>query len=77
MIGVIKTVLALAKFRIALLSTLSTLAGFMLASQGDIGRSSVVIAGVFLLACGSAAMNQYQDRRIDGIMERTRRRPIP
>jgi protoheme IX farnesyltransferase len=35
------------------------------------------MAGVFLLACGSAALNQVQEARIDARMERTRSRPIP
>jgi protoheme IX farnesyltransferase len=33
--------------------------------------------GIFLLASGSSALNQSQDRRIDALMERTRHRPIP
>ncbi len=33
--------------------------------------------GVFLLACGSATLNQVQEWRTDARMERTRRRPIP
>jgi protoheme IX farnesyltransferase len=37
----------------------------------------VPIIGVFLLACGSSALNQYQERDIDARMERTRHRPIP
>jgi protoheme IX farnesyltransferase len=35
------------------------------------------MAGVFLLACGSAALNQVQERRYDAKMARTKDRPIP
>jgi protoheme IX farnesyltransferase len=34
-------------------------------------------AAAFLLACGSCALNQYQEREIDRWMERTKSRPIP
>ncbi len=68
---------ALAKPRIALVSTLSTAAGYLLASRGTGVEGFFVICGVFFLACGSAAMNQYQDRKIDRLMDRTRMRPIP
>jgi protoheme IX farnesyltransferase len=37
----------------------------------------VPVIGVFLLACGSSALNQYQERGIDARMERTRHRPVP
>jgi protoheme IX farnesyltransferase len=35
------------------------------------------ILGVFLLASGSCALNQYQERQNDHLMERTQGRPIP
>ena len=37
----------------------------------------VPMLGVFLLACGSAAINQVQEWRTDTRMPRTRNRPIP
>jgi protoheme IX farnesyltransferase len=33
--------------------------------------------GILLLACGSAALNHYQERNTDAIMDRTKNRPIP
>ena len=38
---------------------------------------AAVVAGAFVLACGSCALNQYQERRIDSLMARTAKRPIP
>ena len=35
------------------------------------------VAGIFLLACGAAALNHYQERNTDALMVRTMNRPIP
>lgn len=37
----------------------------------------LTVVGVFILACGSSAINHYQERISDALMERTKRRPIP
>jgi heme o synthase len=37
----------------------------------------VPIFGIFLLACGASALNQYQERFYDARMDRTRSRPLP
>ena len=77
MLEKLRILLELGKVRIASLSMLSVLAGYVLAS-GRVDRGAVAAAaGVFLLACGAAALNQYQERDIDGRMERTMRRPLP
>ena len=36
-----------------------------------------LLIGVLLLACGSAALNHYQERKTDALMTRTKNRPIP
>jgi protoheme IX farnesyltransferase len=69
--------LHLAKIRISLLATLSTATGYLLATEKITIHMLVPTAAVFLLACGSCALNQYQEREIDQWMERTRSRPIP
>lgn len=63
--------------RIAVLSTLSTVTGYILAAGGVDWGLAATFAGVFLLACGAATINQYQDRDVDAKMSRTRGRPIP
>tara|TARA_Y100000385_G_C13108382_1_gene649987 strand:- start:5171 stop:6010 length:840 start_codon:yes stop_codon:yes gene_type:complete len=65
------------KVRITFAVTLTTIAGYILAKDGiDLGIISPVI-GIFVLACGSAALNHIQDQDKDAIMERTSNRPIP
>lgn len=69
--------LDLAKIRISLLATLTTATGYLLATGKITIHMLVPTGAVFLLACGSCALNQYQDREIDQLMERTKSRPIP
>jgi protoheme IX farnesyltransferase len=68
---------SLCRVRVAFFSALSALVGCLLAPSPTIGRLAVVGLGVFFLACAGSALNQYQDRRIDALMARTRMRPIP
>jgi protoheme IX farnesyltransferase len=69
--------LALTKIRISLLATLTTATGYLLATGKITIDMLAPSAAVFLLACGSCALNQYQEREIDQWMERTKSRPIP
>ena len=73
----IKISLELGKVRISGLVTLSTATGFILASGHINGQTLIVMLGIFILAMGSAAMNQFQERHMDARMQRTRTRPIP
>ncbi len=77
MIRWLTILLHLTKFSISLFAALSTAAGFILAHQGLSGDILPPVLGVFLLACGSCALNQYQERQSDRIMERTQGRPLP
>jgi len=69
--------LDLAKIKISLLATFSTAVGYLLTAGKITIQMFVPTAAVFLLACGSCALNQYQEREIDRRMERTKSRPIP
>jgi protoheme IX farnesyltransferase len=67
----------LCKVRISLFSACSALTGFLLAAHEFRPEALVLVTGVFLLACGSSALNQYQERKTDALMPRTEGRPIP
>jgi protoheme IX farnesyltransferase len=69
--------LELTKFKISLFAALSTFTGFILAHQELSGKVILPVMGVFLLACGSCSLNQYQEKRNDELMGRTQSRPIP
>ncbi len=69
--------LGLTKFKISIFSTLSAITGFVLSKSGVSMEMIPISVGVFLLASGSSALNQFQEREYDQWMERTRNRPIP
>ena len=58
---------------------LSALTAAFATGRGSLPLGTLVMLGVvvFLASSGSCAMNHFLDRGIDGIMERTKRRPIP
>jgi len=67
----------LCKVMISLFSAISSAIGFMLASSEPKPQITILAIGAFCLACGSSALNQYQERAIDALMERTKKRPLP
>ncbi len=69
--------LSLGKIRISLLVTLSTATGYLLSAEVVRIQMLLSAVAVFLLASGSCALNQYQEREEDRKMERTKARPIP
>lgn len=69
----------LTKPRIALLLVLTSAAGFYLGTKDNFDTvlfAHSVIA-ITLLAFGVATLNQYWEREIDRLMDRTARRPLP
>lgn len=67
----------LGKFRITFFVSISTSAGYIL-HRGKIDFQIILpIIGVFLLASGASAINHFQERKYDAIMDRTKNRPIP
>lgn len=73
----IHTLLELSKVRITFAVSLTTITGYVLASgRFDTGLILPTL-GIFLLACGSSALNHFQEKDKDAQMERTKDRPIP
>lgn len=72
-----KIVLELSKIRISQLVAMSTMLGYILATGTLTWFVLVPALGTFLLAAGSAALNQLQERHYDRLMKRTRQRPLP
>jgi protoheme IX farnesyltransferase len=75
----INSYLELTKPRIAFMLVLTSAAGFYLGSAGgfNIGLFVNSMVGITLLAFGVATLNQYIERDIDTLMERTAKRPLP
>jgi protoheme IX farnesyltransferase len=73
----LKTLAELGKVRISLPVALSALAGYALYSGTIDEQGSLMALGVFLMSCGSGALNHWQERKTDARMPRTRNRPIP
>lgn len=70
----------LTKARLSLLVVFTTGVGFVLGSQGKPLSWSVLlstVAGTALAAGAAAALNQWMEVEVDGLMERTKIRPLP
>ncbi len=67
----------LSRAMIAFFAAYSAVTGYLLAPHHALSAGLLLAVAVFLLAAGASALNQYQERHIDALMERTRRRPLP
>lgn len=65
------------KLRITIFVTITTIFGFIAATNSINIDFILPTLGILLLACGSAALNHFQERKTDALMDRTRNRPIP
>ena len=73
----INSILELCKIKISLFAALSAATGCILVKSDLTPEILIPMLGVFFLACGAGALNQYQDRNTDILMLRTKSRPIP
>lgn len=71
------TLLELSKVRITFAVSLTTITGYVLARGRFDSGIILPVTGIFLLACGSSALNHYQEKDKDALMDRTKERPIP
>ncbi len=76
-IKILKISISLSKIRISTLVALSTLMGYILAANTFDFTGLFAVLGSFILAGGSAALNQVQEWKLDKMMSRTQNRPIP
>lgn len=75
--GFASSVFKLIKYKLSLAVTLSAVAGYFLYNGGSGSNLPILTGGVFCLAGGSAALNQFQERKRDALMSRTSGRPVP
>jgi protoheme IX farnesyltransferase len=70
---------SLGKPRVVLMVLVTTFVGFYLGSRGgpDLLLLLPTLAGTALAAAGTLTLNQYLERDIDALMQRTRSRPLP
>ncbi len=71
--------LELTKPRISMLVVITAVPALLLAAQGmpPLPVFWGALAGILMASGSAACFNMYLDRDIDGLMERTRRRPLP
>src|ERR1700689_3175026 len=69
----------LTKPDVTFLVVITTVAGFYLSSRGPLDWPLLLhtLGGTLLVAGGTAALNQYIEREMDGLMRRTAARPLP
>ncbi|MCF8233671.1 MAG: protoheme IX farnesyltransferase [Bacteroidales bacterium] len=75
--NIFKILMELGKVRITFAVSLTTITAYVIAKGGFDSGLILPTLGIFLLACGSSAINHFQERDKDSIMERTKDRPIP
>jgi protoheme IX farnesyltransferase len=67
----------LIKYKLSLAVVLSAVTGFFLYHNTLDYHLFILAVGIFFLASGAAALNQFTERVPDSLMERTKNRPIP
>ncbi|MBE0582339.1 MAG: UbiA family prenyltransferase, partial [Desulfofustis sp.] len=66
----------LAKAPLCCAVAVSALFGYLLTAARFDAAAAALFSSVFLLACGAASLNSYQDCRYDRLLQRTRSRPL-
>jgi heme o synthase len=76
---VVSDLVSLTKPRVVVMILVTTVVGYYvgLAGTPDYARLVHLLIGTALAAGGTLALNMYWEREVDGLMERTRQRPLP
>ena len=77
LISILKTVLSLIKYKVSLAVTFTTVIGYLIYTGSFSFDIVALVLSVFILAGGASALNEYQERNFDALMDRTKHRPIP
>jgi heme o synthase len=72
-----RSFLAFIRFKVSAAVTFSAFAAAIICRGSFFLPDLLPIAGIFLLAAGASALNQYQERGYDSRMLRTKNRPFP
>jgi len=72
-----KILLSLMKYKVSLAVTFTTVTGYLIYSGTFDLKLLYTALGVFILAGGTSALNQIQERKYDARMRRTQHRPLP
>ncbi|NVO03585.1 MAG: protoheme IX farnesyltransferase [Bacteroidetes bacterium] len=75
--GFFYIILALMKYKVSLAVTFTAITGYIVCSGKFDIQILFLSVGVFIIAGGASALNEYQERNYDAKMERTKNRPIP
>ena len=75
--SLIASFLELTKLRISGASTFTAAAGYIAFRRGADAGLLTTLLGILLLAMGSSALNEFQERHLDARMPRTWHRPLP
>ena len=69
----------LLKVRLTMLVLMTTAVGYYMGAVSPVSylRLFHVVFGTAWVAAGAAALNQWWERKVDGLMHRTRHRPVP
>ena len=74
----VRDYIELTKPRLSLLVWITTLGGYFMAPHGTTLFSlTATLIGTMLVVGGANALNQVHEREVDGLMRRTRGRPLP
>jgi protoheme IX farnesyltransferase len=73
----IKNILDLVKYRVSLAVTFTATTGYLVYTGSFDLQILKLILGIFVLAGGASALNEYQESDYDAKMPRTKNRPIP
>lgn len=73
----LNNILLLIKYKVSIAVTFTAITGYIVYS-GNFDFQIIKLAlGVFVLAGGSSALNEFQESKYDAVMDRTKHRPIP